>query len=78
MKNQLKLMKQYNVIKWSCIKFQIIKTVWFANNPEKETLPSTTASGEGLSSMQKLLLFITIRPDKVIPAVRYDFYIVAC
>ena len=55
------------------IKFQIIKTVWFANNPEKETLPSTTASGEGLSSMQKLLLFITIRPDKVIPAVRYDF-----
>ena len=47
-----------------------IENVWFANNPEKETLPVTDSNGEGLSSMEKLLLFITIRPDKLIPAVR--------
>ena len=51
--------------------FQAIKNIWFANNPEKERLPLTDSNGEGLSSMEKLLVFITIRPDKLIPAVRY-------
>ena len=68
-KNLIKLERFSNLLNEDT-NLQAVRNVWFANNPEKENLPYTDSNGEGLNIMEKLLVFITIRPDKLIPAVR--------
>lgn len=44
-----------------------VRKLWLAKYPEKEAMPDFTS---GMNQFEKMLLFISIRPDKVIPAIR--------
>ena len=44
-----------------------VRRIWLSENPESEPLPSFM---DGCTDFDKMLLFVSVRPDRIVPAVR--------